>query len=148
MPSHMPTPLPRLSGDANFPRTIRRGERPGISQGMFRGRIRTNTYTMMRLKYILVMVTLASWFFATIFTATGSNFRLAFSAVATAYILAVLFLALSALVRKIRNEELTFDLDRKFLLFGPTSLAAAASVVLIVDRINTNYCTVLPECLS
>ena len=104
---------------------------------------------MTRLKYFLVVVTLVSWFFAAVFTATGSSFRLAFSALAAAYLLAVLFLALSALVRRRWNEELTFGLDWKFLLFGPTSLAAAASVAKIVDRVEySNFCTIIPDCLS
>jgi hypothetical protein len=105
--------------------------------------------TMMRLKYSLVVVTFVSWFFAAVFTTNGSNLRLAVSAVAAACLLALLFLALSAFVRRRWNEELTFELHWKFLLWAPTSLAAAASAAITVDRVwYSNLCPDVFDCLS
>jgi len=104
---------------------------------------------MTRLKYFLVMATLASWFVAAVFSANGSFVRFAVLFVAAAYSLAVVFLALSSLVQRRWNEELTFVLGMKFLLCGPPALAAIFSVAIVVHMMKyRNLCSIFDDCLS
>lgn len=101
------------------------------------------------LKYSLVIVALASWFVAAVFFVNGSLLRYAILFVATAYLLAVQFLALSALARKKWSEELSFGFEKKFLLSGPPGLAAIFSVAIIIHEMKyRNLCSVFDDCLS
>lgn len=103
---------------------------------------------MTRLKAFLVTATLASWFVTAVLFVNGSFFRYAVLFVAAAYVLAVLLTAQSALARSGSNEELTFGLEKKFLLWGPPGLAAAFSVALIVDLMKYRNLCAFDDCLS
>lgn len=104
---------------------------------------------MTRLKEFLVLGALASWFVAAVFFVNGSVFRYAVLFVVTAYALAMLLMALSALVRSGWNKELTLGPERRFLLLGPPGLAAAFSVALVVDLMKCqNLCSAFDDCLS
>jgi hypothetical protein len=95
------------------------------------------------------MFVLASWFVAAVLFVNGSFVRYALLFVAAAYSLAIFLLALSALVWRRRMEELTFELERRFLLYWPPALAAIFSVAIIVYEMKyRNLCSIFDNCLS
>jgi hypothetical protein len=98
---------------------------------------------MTLLKYPLVMIVLAGWF-AEEFVSD----RLLRFAVAAAYSLAILFLSLSALIRRPSNEEPTFRIGMKYLPCGPAALAAIISVgTTIISLKHRDFCNII-DCFS
>lgn len=106
---------------------------------------------MMRLKYLLVLVTLTSWFLAEVLFVDGF-LMFAFGIVAAGYAAAVLLMALSALAQKMGKDEPEIGLGMKFLLSGPPTLAGAISVSILIYLMNYRgyyvFCEVGEHCLT
>lgn len=97
---------------------------------------------MMRLKYLLTLITLAGWRVAETVFSQASLPGHAFSILAAAILLAAEFFLLSVLSRGRREGASVLRLGNGFLLSGPPTLAAIFSAAFIVYLMKFHYsCT-------
>lgn len=108
-------------------------------------RLAVTTYT----KYALVLLTLAIWFgFAVRFAAYSCYFQ-AFLIVVAGYSLAILLILLATLSQERRGDESSSELRVRFLVCGPSALAAVISVGTTMFIIHArNICVLFRDCLS